>query len=89
MWATFTPNPIAWFLSYTYKQTDQPVRQLLQNMNDQELMDRLAELTEHLASCRGLNASYEFCKMDIEDTQQEIEARMQQRDGRLNVVNGS
>jgi hypothetical protein len=65
------------------------VRQLLQNMSDQELIDRLADLTEHLASCRGLNASYEFCKMDIEETQHEIEARMQQRDGRLSVVNDS
>jgi hypothetical protein len=72
-----------------YLQNKILVRQLLQHMSDQELMDRLAELTEHLASCRGLNASYEFCKMDIEETQHEIEARMQQRDGRLNVVNDS
>lgn len=56
-------------------------------MNDQELIDRLAELTEHLASCRGLNASYEFCKIDIEETQHEIETRMQERNGRLTNVN--
>jgi hypothetical protein len=48
---------------------------MLQHLTDQELFDRLAELTDHLVSCRGLNASYEFCKMDIEDTQDEIEAR--------------
>lgn len=51
------------------------MRQLLQHMTDEELLDRLAELTEHLVSCRGLNASYDFCKMDIEDAQEEIEAR--------------
>lgn len=56
-------------------------------MSDRELIDRLADLTEHLASCRGLNASYEFCKMDIEETQQEIESRMQQRNGRLSIGN--
>lgn len=59
------------------------MRQLLQNMSDQDLMDRLAELTEHLASCRGINASYEFCKMDIEETQREIEERMEKRNGHL------
>jgi ribosomal protein L29 len=58
-------------------------------MSDQELMDRLADLTEHLASCRGQNASYEFCKMDIEETQHEIASRMEQRNGRLSEVNGS
>jgi hypothetical protein len=50
------------------------MRQLLQSMSDQQLLDRLAELTDHLASCRGLN-SYDFCIMDIEEAQQEIEAR--------------
>jgi hypothetical protein len=53
----------------------QDMRQMLQHFTDQELLDRLADLTDHLVSCRGLNASYEFCKMDIEDTQEEIEAR--------------
>ena len=77
------------FIGYVQNKGIKILRQLLQNMSDQELMDRLAELTEHLSSCRGLNASYEFCKMDIEETQQEIEARMEKRDGRLNVVNGS
>ena len=51
------------------------MRQLLEQLSYQELLDRLANLTEHLASCRGLNVSYGFCMMDIEETQQEIQAR--------------
>ncbi len=65
------------------------MRQLLQYMTDQELMDRLADLTEHLASCRGLNASYDFCKMDIEETQAEIELRKQQKDDQMNTVDAT
>lgn len=75
-------NPVAWFLRYMANGIF-VMRQLLKNMTNQELIDRLADLTEHLASCRGMNASYEFCKMDIEETQLEIESRMQQQNGRL------
>lgn len=78
MWATIATSCIAWFFLLMIV-----MRQLLQNMSDQELIDRLAELTDHLSSCRGINASYEFCKMDIEETQREIEDRMLKRDGRL------
>ncbi|MBV9989616.1 MAG: hypothetical protein JO301_18180 [Chitinophagaceae bacterium] len=51
------------------------MRQILRYLTYQELLDRLVALTDHLATCRGLNASYEFCKMDIEETQEEIVSR--------------
>lgn len=53
----------------------------LKNLTDQQLLDRLADLTDRLPFCRGLNASYEFCKMDIEDIQAEIEARKLAKQG--------
>jgi hypothetical protein len=51
------------------------MQQLLRNLSNQDLLDRLARLTEYLGESRGLNVSYEFCKMDMEEIQQEIEYR--------------
>jgi hypothetical protein len=51
------------------------MRQLLKHMSEDELLERLASLTEYLASCRGVDASYVFCMMDIEEIQEEIESR--------------
>lgn len=51
------------------------MRQLLGYLSDEELLERLASLTEYLASCRGVDASYMFCMMDIEEIQEEIEHR--------------
>ncbi|NCI45113.1 hypothetical protein [Sediminibacterium soli] len=65
------------------------MQQLVRHLTDQELLDRLARLTEHLASCRGLNVSYDFCKMDIEETQQEIEYRKLHHLWQGNHSNGS
>lgn len=47
----------------------------LQNLTNQELFDRLAELTSRLTSGRGFDKAHEFCKIDIEEVQAEIEAR--------------
>jgi hypothetical protein len=51
------------------------MRQLLRYLSEDELLERLASLTEYLASCRGVDASYVFCMMDIEEIQEEIEYR--------------
>ena len=51
------------------------MNQLLKNLTEQELLDRLAELTSRLSSGRGSDPAYEFCKMDIEEIQEEIESR--------------
>jgi hypothetical protein len=51
------------------------MRQILRYLSDEELLERLASLTEYLASCRGVDASYMFCMMDIEELQEEIEYR--------------
>lgn len=49
--------------------------QLLKKLSDQDLLERLADLTDRLAFCRGMNISYDFCMMDIEETLAEIESR--------------
>jgi len=51
------------------------MNQLLKNLTEQELLDRLAELTSRLSSGRGSDPAYEYCKMDIEEIQEEIESR--------------
>jgi len=51
------------------------MNQLLKQLTEQELLDKLAELTSRLASGRGSDPAYEFCKMDIEEIQEEIESR--------------
>jgi len=52
--------------------------QFLRNMSEEELLERLARLTDHLASCRGRDASYDFCIIDIQEVQDEIEDRKKQ-----------
>ena len=49
--------------------------QLLKTLSEQDLLNRLADLTDRLAFCRGMNISYDFCMMDIEETLSEIESR--------------
>jgi hypothetical protein len=51
------------------------MRQLLRYLSDEELLEKLASVTEYLASCRGVDVSYIFCMMDIEEIQEEIEFR--------------
>lgn len=57
--------------------------QSLKKLSDQELLERLADLTDRLAFCRGMNISYDFCMIDIEETMAEIENR------KLSHKNGS
>jgi hypothetical protein len=51
------------------------MNQLLKKLTEQELLDKLAELSSRLSSGRGSDPAYEYCKMDIEEIQEEIESR--------------
>ncbi len=51
------------------------MNQSLKKLSDQELLERLADLTDRLALCRGMNVSYDFCMIDIEEALAEIETR--------------
>ena len=51
------------------------MNEILKNLTEQELLDRLAELTTRLSVGRGYDKAREFCKIDIEEIQQEIEFR--------------
>lgn len=51
------------------------MNEILRNLTEQELLDRLAELTSRLSISRGYDKAREFCKIDIEELQQEIEWR--------------
>jgi uncharacterized protein YihD (DUF1040 family) len=47
----------------------------LTDLTDQELIDKLIELTARLARGRGLDKDYESCKKETLRIQQEIELR--------------
>lgn len=47
----------------------------LKNLTHQQLLDRLAALTARLTEGRGFDKGHEFCKIDIEEIQAEIEKR--------------
>lgn len=51
------------------------MNEILKNLSEQELLNRLAELTSRLSAGRGYDKAREFCKIDIEEIQQEIEFR--------------
>lgn len=51
------------------------MNEILRNLTEQELLDRLAELTSRLSTGRGYDKAREFCKIDIEEIQAEIEFR--------------
>jgi ribosomal protein L29 len=51
------------------------MKEALRNMTYQELLDRLADLTARLSEGRGYDKGHDFCKMDIEEILNEIEAR--------------
>jgi len=51
------------------------MNRILQKLTVQELLDKLAELTSRLSEGRGYDKAREFCKMDIEEIQEELEAR--------------
>ncbi|GAC1399455.1 MAG: hypothetical protein NVSMB63_19300 [Sediminibacterium sp.] len=52
-----------------------------QELTDQELVDRLADLTLLLSSERGIKPTHEVYKTEIENIQVEIEARKQAQPG--------
>ncbi len=51
------------------------MKQLLRNLTLQELLEKLANLTARLCAGRGMDKAHEFCRMDIEEIQKEIESR--------------
>jgi ribosomal protein L29 len=51
------------------------MKEILRHLTNQELVDRLAELTTRFSSGRGFDKAHEFCKMDIEEILEEIEER--------------
>jgi hypothetical protein len=51
------------------------MNEALRNLSYQELLDRLAALTARLSEGRGFDKGHEFCKIDIEEIQAEIESR--------------
>ena len=53
------------------------MKQVLKNLTLQELLDKLASLTARLSAGRGIDKAHEFCRIDIEEIQNEIESRME------------
>jgi hypothetical protein len=51
------------------------MNEILRNLSNQQLLDRLAALTSRLSVGRGFDKAYEFCRMDIEEIQAELESR--------------
>jgi len=52
------------------------MHKVLQKLTLQELLDKLESHTARLSAGRGIDKVHEFCRMDIEEIQNEIESRM-------------